>query len=157
MEKMEKYKTKATTIAPLNRRERKYSRFNSGDALTRSIRTNPARAITPTRKSPMTNELRYPSVSPRITANVNAPSPAAPTRNPGMSRRDDWGLDDSGTVFRASSTMSSAAPTLNQNTPRQSPSATRMPPITGPKARARPETAAQVPMARARMARSGYM
>ncbi len=92
-----------------------------------------------------------------MTAKIVVPSATGPRMNPAQSLRADIGSALSGTVIHAATKIAAPAAKLNQNTSRQPPMPTRMPPKTGPSARARPEMAAHTPSARARAARCGYM
>ena len=67
------------------------------------------------------NRRPEPSLSPRMTAKASAPSAAAPTTKPGMSRRAAWGSALSGTVSAARAMITTVAATLNQKIARQVP------------------------------------
>ena len=70
--------------------------------------------------------------------------------------RRPWRSDVSGTATAASTKATTPKPRLNQKMARQLENPTSMPPMTGPRASARPETAAHTPSASARVSRSGY-
>ena len=69
--------------------------------------------------------------------------------------RRPWRSEDSGTQTAARTKATTPNPRLNQKMARQLEKPTSAPPITGPRASARPETAAQTPSASARVPRSG--
>ncbi len=98
----------------------------------------------------------YPDSSPWITAKEMQPKKAAPNRNPRKSMLLPCRSDDSGTLTAARTKATRPKARLNQKIARQLENPTSAPPMTGPSARASPETAAQTPRASARVPRSGY-
>ena len=84
------------------------------------------------------------------------PKKAAPKRKPRTSILRPCRSDDSGTLTAARTKATTPKPRLNQKMARQLENPTSAPPMTGPSARASPETAAQTPSASALVSRSGY-
>ncbi len=91
-----------------------------------------------------------------MVANVAHPRANAPRMKPGMSNRARTGSELSGRTMAAATRATIPKIRLNQNTARQDHSPTSTPPMTGPMASASPDTAAQIPSARARRRRLGY-
>ena len=89
-----------------------------------------------------------PSVSPLMTANVKAVSAATPISAPAVSTRCASGSALSGSTSRPAASAASPKARLNQKMPRQLHTPTSAPPMTGPAARARPDTADHTPSAR---------
>src|SRR5579875_4116048 len=90
-----------------------------------------------------------------MTPTVRAVRATTPRMSPAGSRAAVSGSDDSGTVAVAEAKITVPTTTLNQNTARQPATPTRVPPMTGPRAIANPDTAAHAPRAWARTRSSG--
>jgi hypothetical protein len=140
----------ATMFGTVKRASRKNRKSSSGWAARRSLATNATASTTATQNRMMTSVAPKPAVSASMIANISAASAPAPKTVPSVSTRDAVGSELSGTVIAAA--MSAARPNtrLNQKIPRQLHAPTIAPPITGPRASASPETAAQTPIAWAR-------
>ena len=85
-----------------------------------------------------------------MIANMSVASAPAPKSVPRVSTRPAVGSELSGTVTAAAMRAARPNTRLNQKIPRQFHAPTIAPPITGPRASASPETAAQTPIAQAR-------
>ena len=104
----------------------------------------------------MTSGAANPAVSASMIANTRAARTAAPISAPAVSTRCASGSALSGRIMAPSTSAASPKTRLNQKMARQFHTPTSAPPTTGPSARARPDTAAQTPMARSRLRRSVY-
>jgi hypothetical protein len=134
-------------------------------------------ATADTHSSAMTPGAPKPSFSALITANVKAVSAAAPSTVPEMSTRCASGSEFSGSTNAPAIRAARPNATLNQKIARQLSgfgpggrpgtvggadppivvqTPMSAPPMTGPRARASPDTAVHTPMARARIRFSGY-
>ncbi len=97
-----------------------------------------------------------PTLSPSMIAKVSAVSAAAPSSTPVMSTRCASGSALSGSTSAPAISAASPKARLNQKIARQLQMPTSAPPITGPAARARPDTAVHTPSARVRARSSVY-
>ena len=147
---------KATTFAVAKRATRRYLRSMSGWAARASRQKNATAATALTSSSPITLGAPNPAVSAVMIANTRVASTAAPSSAPAVSTRYASGSALSGRITAPSTRAARPNNRLNQKMARQFHAPTSAPPITGPSARARPDTAAQMPMARSRLRRSVY-
>ena len=104
-----------------------------------------------TQNSAMTSGAANPAVSALMIAKTRAASTPAPSSAPAVSTRCASGSALSGRITAASTRAASPKTRLNQKIARQFHRPTSAPPMTGPRASARPDTAAQTPMARSRL------
>ena len=114
-----------------------------------SLEAVAATALTPSSAS--TPGDPNPESSPPMMAKTMAVRAVADRTVPGMSTRWASGSELSGSTITPATKAASPNATLNQKMARQSHSPTSAPPMTGPTARARPDTPAQTPTARLRM------
>ena len=91
-----------------------------------------------------------------MTPKTSAVSAAAPRTVPAMSTRCASGSALSGSTISPATRATSPKARLNQKIARQFHTPTSAPPMTGPTARASPDTAAQTPTARVRVRSSVY-
>jgi len=139
-----------------NRGTRRNRRSSRGCAARLSHQKNAA-AATALRQSRLSTlgEVK-PLFSPPITPKTRAVRAAAPRTVPGMSTRCASGSALSGSTIRPATSAASPKARLNQKIARQFQAPTSAPPMTGPRARASPDTAAQIPTARVRVRSSVY-
>ena len=140
----------ATAFGTVNQTERKSLMSSSGLGVRRSQSTNATASTKAAQSSAITSGRVKLDVSASMIANTRVASAPAPSTVPTVSTRSCRWSELSGTTIAA--TISAARPKkrLNQKIARQLHRPTSAPPMTGPIARASPETAAQTPTARAR-------